>query len=110
MDVALELLREAGSELERAIALAEDPGSPDDVVRAAAARTAQLALRGVLRDRGINAVAGADPAALEALLQEAALRPPQGVAELVAGSLGRTEAMTAAMASVAWAATSLRVT
>jgi len=109
MEPALELLHEAGSELERAIALAEHAGSPDDAVRAAATRSARLALRGSLRDRGINAAADLDAPALEALLQEAGLRPPRGVAELVAGSLGRTEAMTAAMAAVAWAASSLRV-
>src|SRR4051812_33852175 len=100
MDVALELLRDAGAELERAVALAEDPGSADAEVCAAATRAAGLALRGILRDRGINAAAGADAPALEALLQEAALRPPEGVAELVTGSLGRTEAMTAALAAV----------
>ena len=110
MERAVQLLDEAGRELERAIALAEDPRTPDDSVRAAAAAATRLALQAALRDRGLNAVDGLDPPALAALLQEAALRPPQGVAELLAGSPGRGQSMTAAMAAVAWAASSLRVT
>jgi hypothetical protein len=96
MDAARDLVHEAGLELERAIAASD--GS-------AAVRAARLALRGVLRDRGFVVAEGASPGALEALLQEAGLRPPRGVLELAAGE----GSVAAAAAAVTWASASLRV-
>jgi hypothetical protein len=101
MDAARDLVHEAGLELERAIAASDD---------CAAVRAARLALRGVLRDRGFVVADGASPGALEALLQEAGLRPPQGVLELAGGgAVEGSLARTAAAAAVTWASASLRV-
>jgi hypothetical protein len=108
MPSARELLALAGSELERAV----DPTATDVTALAAARRAAELSLRAVLADRGIVAAPDAGPPALGALLGEAGLRPPDGVAALagIAGSapLERAEALVAAAAATTWGTASLR--
>jgi hypothetical protein len=105
------LLAEAGEELRRAIRLAENPRTEDDVVRASASGAALLALRAVLCDREIDAPADLESKALAVLLDKATLDPPQGVARLVGietPALDRAATVTAALAAVTWAAASLR--
>jgi hypothetical protein len=108
MASARELLALAGSELERAV----DPAATEATALAAARRAAELSLRAVLADRGIVAAPEAGPAALGALLGEAGLRPPEGVAALtgIAGAAprDRAAALAAAAAATSWGAGSLR--
>ncbi len=106
-DPAATLFADAGTELERAVRLAEDPATTDQAVLASARRAAGLAVRGILLERGGATAAGASDDALPALLLEGGLRAPGGVAELLLGEdAGRTPAVTAAMAAVTWSAAS----
>jgi uncharacterized membrane protein YphA (DoxX/SURF4 family) len=107
MDTVRHLLADAQARLDTAIARAGDPdGEALDLARDAA----QLALRTVLLDRGIRAQPDTGPDALEALLAEAGVEPPEtvtrvaGIGEPVAGE---AEALGAASAAVMWAAASL---
>ena len=106
-DPAATLFADAGTELERAVRLAEDPAAADRAVLASARRAAGLAVRGILLERGSAAARPAGDEALPALLQDAGLRAPAGVVELLlGGDAGRTAAVTAAMAAVTWSAAS----